>query len=145
MVFQIVQESPWHNIFGWGGLFLIAMIMIVAIFGKWPLKITVWIMSSLFALAVASLVGMFVVDGQRDAENNASFSQQLMDEYHVTSSRDLSGIRRDFYRFDEARTVFTQDGKETPVFIKLLRKNDKMIIMDFTVIDDKALYPKPSK
>lgn len=144
MVFQIVQESPWHNIFGWGGLALAAGIIIVMA-SKIPFKIAVWTISSLFVLLVACVVGAFVVDGQHTSENNARFSQQLMDEYHVTSTRDLSSIREDFYRFDEARTVFTQDGKETPVFIKLIHKDDEKIDMAFTVIDDKDLFPKPSK
>jgi hypothetical protein len=106
---------------------------------------TVWLGGLGIALAFACIVGAFVVDHQRDAQNDANFNKQLMDEYGVTSSRNLYAIHLDFSRFDEARTVFTKDGKETPVYIKLVHSDDNHYEMAFTVIDQASLFPKLNK
>lgn len=145
MVFQFAQGSPWNLFFAAFALLAFLGALSSLLFARRSPKWAACAALSLLTLACASALGAFVIGNQQVAEDNARFSQQLMDEYHVTSSRDLSSIRNSFYHFDEARTVFTQDGKETPVFIKLIHKDDEKIDMAFTVIDEKDLFPKPSQ
>ena len=142
MVFQIVQDSVWHYIFGVGSFLLIPAIVAFMIFSKLEVRLTLGLVGLGSALVVASVVGAVVVDHQRGVQNDASFSKQLMDEYGVTSSRSFYEIQLNFYRFDEARTVFTKDGKDIPVYIKLVHSDNKQAEMVFTVVDEKSLFPK---
>lgn len=145
MVYQIIQDSAWHYILGAGGLLLIPAIAAFMIFSKLEVRATLGLAGLGSALVVASVVGVVIVDHQRDVQNDASFSKQLMDEYGVTSSRPLYALRLDFARFDEARTVFTKDGKDIPVYIKLVHSDNKQAEMAFTVVDEKSLFPKLTK
>lgn len=145
MVYQIIQDSPWHYILGIGGLILIPLLFVFLFWSNLKPKVTISIFCAGFAVVVAGVVGVIVVDHQRDVQNDAGFSKQLMDEYGVTSSRPLYALRLDFARFDEARTVFTKDGKDIPVYIKLVHSDDKQAEMAFTVIDEKSLFPKLTK
>lgn len=145
MVYQIIQESPWYLIFGTSGILLIPAMVLFLIFSKLGPKLTVGIFVAGCALVIACMIGVFVGGQQRVDQNDTNFSKQLMDEYGVTSSRSMYEINLDFSRFDEARTVFTKDGKEIPVYIKLVHKDDNQVTMDFTVIDEKSLFPKLNK
>lgn len=145
MVYQIIQNSLFQNIIGFGSVALTATIVGLIIFGRLSARTILKLIGVGLVLFIACLVGMIVGSHQRDAQNDASFSKQLMDEYGVTSSRNLYAIQLDFARFDEARTVFTKDGKETPVYIKLVDKDEKHYEMAFTVLDDKLLFPKVDK
>jgi hypothetical protein len=142
MVFQILQDSPWHDIFAISGIFAIVLMVTLSIACKRFSRLQLCILGVMFAVSIASIIGLAVGSHQRDAQNDANFSKQLMDEYGVTSSRSLYEIKLDFTRFDEARTIFTKDGKDTPVYIKLVHSDDKQYEMAFTVIDEKSLYPK---
>lgn len=144
MVYQIIQDSVWHSIFVAGGIVLMLAVLVFAAVSK-KTRTSIWILACGFALVIVSGVGAFMVDNQRGVRNDASFSKQLMDEYGVTSSRSLYEIQLDFYRFDEARTVFTKDGKDIPVYIKLVHSDNKQAEMAFTVIDEKSLFPKLTK
>lgn len=145
MVYQLTQVSPWHYVFMYGIFLLVAAIILIAYRGKKRRKLSLWSRWILFVVAIGFL-GAFVMDDEhRIAQNDSGFSKQLMDEYHVTSSRSIAEIRYDFRRFDEARTVFTKDGKETPIFIQQIHSDDRQVEMAFTVIDDKALYPKANQ
>jgi hypothetical protein len=82
---------------------------------------------------------------QNREKNDVGFSKQLMDVYGATSNRPFSEIKDDLSRHNETNAVFTQDGKETAVSIKLVTRDDKKIMLGFTVDDNKPFYPKPSK
>lgn len=145
MVYQIIQDSVWHYIFGVGGFVLMLALALFLIWSRLSTRVTVWVFCTGFALIIAGAVGAFVVDHERGVQNDANFSKQLMDEYGVTSSQSLRAIQMDFNRFDEARTVFIKDGKEIPVYIKLVHSDEQQIEMAFTVIDEKSLFPKLTK
>lgn len=145
MVFQVIQNSPWHYILAFGAMLLTLVLMVLTISSKVSAKLKPWIVGAGIAVVIMCIVALVVGGQQRVDRNDANFSKQLMDEYGVTSSRSFYEIDLDFTRFDEARTVFTKDGKDTPIFIKLVNSDGKQETMAFTVIDDKALYPKPSK
>lgn len=71
-----------------------------------------------------------------------TFNQKLMEEYGATSSRSIVDMRNDFYKYNEATTTFTRDGVDTTVFVKKISDNDNKLKMVFTMVDEKALYPK---
>lgn len=145
MVFQIVQDSPWRNVFVFGCVFVSLALMLFAYFGKTSPKATIAIFAAGFSLFVAGLVGILVGDELSRGQSDASFSKQLMDEYHATSSRSFQEISLEFASGDEANTVFTEDGKETRVFVKFIKREGHTMTMAFTVLEDKALYPKAKK
>lgn len=96
------------------------------------------------AIAVTCVMGCFGGGVLNTQQNNASFSQQLMDEYHATSNRPLDKIKAELDSSGGSNAVFTKDGKATPVFIKLVNHDDKdYMTMQFLVLDDRSLYPKP--
>lgn len=82
------------------------------------------------------------IDEDQATQQEANFSQHLKEEYNATSSRTLADLRKDFNEYNEAPTVLTRDGQETPVFVKNISDDGKKLTMIFTVLDEKALYPK---
>lgn len=98
--------------------------------------------------AISGFGSLFASDSINDAhtaQQEASFSQQLEEEYDATSSRSLEDMRKDFYKYNEAATVLTRDGEATTVFVKKIGDDDKKLTMVFTVLDETALYPKATK
>lgn len=142
MVFQN-QDSVWTVIIILGVLAVVVAAVALTGLVKGTLSHTV-VAVGLFVSLLMSCGGLFLVAKDR-SDQDASFSKQLMDEYHATSSRPLSAIQRDFSRYHEANAVFTQDGKDTPVSVQLIEGNDKKVAIVFTVMNDKSFYPKPSK
>lgn len=71
-----------------------------------------------------------------------TFNQKLMEEYGATSSRSIVDMRNDFYKYNESTTTFTRDGVDTTVFVKRISDDNNKLKMVFTVVDEKALYPK---
>lgn len=98
----------------------------------------------LFILVLSGGSGLWLVN-QDSAQNNASFSKQLMDEYHATSSRSFSSIDYDLRRSSGPTAVFNRDGKDTLVFIRLVTRDGDKSTITFTTIDGNSLYPKSSK
>lgn len=141
MEFQIIQGSVWTIVLmvaAWIATYVLVMALIRNSIGVPALAI-------LLSVVILGTVGSTMLSYQNRDRNDASFSKQLMDEYHATSNRPLSAIREDLTRRDETNAVFTQDGKDTPVVIKSVNREDKRITMVFTALDDKSLYPKPNK
>lgn len=98
----------------------------------------------LFVLFLSAGSGFWLVK-QDYVQIDASFSKQLMDEYHATSSRSFPSINYDLGPSSGATAVFTRDGKDTPVFIRLINRDGEKITMTFTKLDDQSLYPAASK
>lgn len=142
MVFQN-QDSVWTVIIILGILAVVVAAVALTGLVKGTLSHTV-VAVGLFVSLLMSCGGLFLVAKDR-SDTDASFSKQLMEEYHATSSRPLSAIHADISRYHEANAVFTQDGTDTPVTIKMADGNDNKVTMVFTVMNDKSLYPKPSK
>jgi hypothetical protein len=142
MVFQI-QDSIWTVIYALAVVIIILVVVMLTalVKGAVPGPGIFLILAGIMISCVVALV--LVV--QNRTENDDNFSRQLMDEYHVTSNRSLSAMKADFTRHHGSNVIFTRDGKDTQVFVKQVASDDKKITMAFTVIDDKALYPKPSK
>lgn len=100
------------------------------------------------ALLVLSIIGIGIFIWWRwnaAVKTNVSFSTQLMDEYHAESSRPFSAIHESLHHSNGTTTVLTRDGKDTEVLVKALYGNAQRIAMEFIVLDNKELYPKPSK
>lgn len=142
MVFQN-QDSVWTVIILLGIMAVVVAAVALIGLAKGTLSHTV-VAVGLFVSLLMSCGGLFLAAKDR-SDQDASFSKQLMDEYRATSSRPLSAIQRDVYRHHEATAVFTQDGRDTPVAIKVAEGSDNKVTMVFTVMNDKSLYPKPSK
>jgi hypothetical protein len=141
MEFQLVQGSVWTIVLmvaAWIATYVLVMALIRKSVGVAELVI-------LLSVIILGTVGSTMLSVQNRDKNDASFSKQLMDEYGATSSRPLSDIKEDLTRHDQTDAVFTQDGKDTPVSIKLVNRDDKKITMGFTVGDNKPFYPKPVK
>jgi hypothetical protein len=135
MEFQRKPDSAWTIIL-WVATFLI--IIGGCFFGD-----TIFLVS--IGVGILCGAGGCLLVYKTAALNNAHFSKQLMDEYHVTSSRSFYDIESDLFQSKEANTIFTQDGKDTPVFVKLISRDGKQYGMAFTVLDEKSLYPKSTK
>lgn len=142
MVFEI-QDSIWTVIIILGILAIIVFAGVITAFIKGKLSST-GIAVGLLVAMVMSCGALFLVAKDR-SDQDASFSRQLMDEYNATSSSPFSAIEKDLSRHDEARTVFTKDGKDTQIFVKLVGRDDNKTTMEFIVIDDTALYQKSNK
>jgi hypothetical protein len=98
----------------------------------------------LVVIATCCVVALVLVAQNRD-ENDARFSRQLMAEYHATSSNYFSGMDADFHRFNGSTTVLTKDGKDTPVFVKLVSRDGNKVTMSFSAVGGNSLYPKSSE
>jgi lipopolysaccharide export LptBFGC system permease protein LptF len=146
MVYQMIQDSPWHIVLGAVGIVLIIAAIVIALLNRdGPGRFEKIALVSMLVIAFMCAIGAAVVSHQRNVQNDASFSKQLMDEYGVTSSRSFYEIQLDVSRFNEANTVFTKDGKDTPIFVKLVNSDGKHGTLVFTVIDKNSLYPKANK
>lgn len=142
MVFQN-QDSVWTVIIILGVAAVIVFAGVITALVKGKLSST-GIVVGLLASMLMSCGALFLAAKDR-SDQDASFSQQLMSEYNVTSNRPFSAIQRDLSRHHESRTVFTKDGRDTQIFVKLVSRDDNKTTMEFVVIDDTALYPKSSK
>lgn len=146
MEFQIAKTPVWKKVAAFIGIFL-------SMVGMGVTFIATTLAGKDCTLGVASFAIAGVLFGLGGAQfykrttavNDAVFSERLMDEYHATSSRSFSSIAEDLYQFNDASTIFSADGKDTQVFVKLVNRGKNPITMVFTVIDAKSLYPKPSK
>lgn len=97
----------------------------------------------IFILALISGgLGNSVEAGKVKKTAEDTFNQKLMEEYGATSSRSIVDMRNDFYKYNEATTTFTRDGVDTTVFVKKISDDNNKLKMVFTVVDEKALYPK---
>jgi hypothetical protein len=144
MAYQMIQDSPWRVILMSVGLVLIVVAIVTAALNTdKPGRLKVSILVAMIVIGFGCLGGEFMVSKQHDAQNDVSFSKQLMDEYHVTSSRTFYDIKSDLLQSKDASTIFTQDGKDTPVFVKLVSRDGQQYKMAFTVLDEKSLYAKP--
>lgn len=140
MEFQIIQGSVWAIVLmvaAWIATYVLVMAVIRNSVGVAEVVI-------LLSVVILGTVGSTMLSFQNREKNDASFSKQLMDEYGATSNRPLSAIREDLTRKDETNAVFTQEGKDSAVSIKLANRDDNKLMMAFTV-DNKPFYPKPVK
>jgi hypothetical protein len=142
MLFQI-DNSAWTVIYILGILAVVIAAVVLTALVKGTLSHTIVAVGLLVSLLM-SCGGIFLAVQNR-VENDARFSQQLMDEYHVTSNRSLSAMQFDFNRYRGSDVVFTQDGRDTPVFVKLVSRDDNQVTMVFNVIDGSSVFPKPNK
>lgn len=140
-----------HHSSGWIGLaaILVGCAIAIAIFFSTNKMENVGVIRRrliicLFVLFLSTGSGFWFVKQDFD-QINTSFSKQLMDEYRASSSRSFSSINYDLNPSSGATAVFTRDGKETPVFIRLVERDGEKVTMTFTALDDQSLYPKPSK
>jgi hypothetical protein len=136
MDFRSKPDSVWTPIL-WVATFLI--IIGGCFFGD-----TTFFLVGILVGALCGTVGSIFVY-KTASLNNAIFSKQLMDEYGVTSSRSFYDIESDLLQSKDASTIFTQDGEDTPVFVKLVNRDGRRYKMAFTVLDANSLYPKPSE
>lgn len=149
MVFHVIHNSLWNYIFAVVGFIqpIVAIIMLVVLANK-EVKIKRChnvILGSMISVVIICIVGLIMGVQQRVDQNNANFSKQLMSEYGATSSRSFYEIDSDLLRSNEANTVFTKDGNDTSVFIKLVHSDGNQDTMVFNVIDEKSLFPKLTK
>jgi hypothetical protein len=151
MVFQLVQDSPWLMIFWVAEVVAILAVFIVLVLVNKnrddDQKLSV-LRRMFLVLAVCGLgcwIGMAAALHQQVAQNQVSFSKQLMDEYHATSSRSFSTIDHDSKPSNRTTTVLTRDGKDTPVSIQIVKRDEKEIMMAFHVLDDNSPYPTSGK
>lgn len=142
MVFQI-QDSIWTVIYALAVVIIVLVVVMVTALVKGAVP-GLGIFLMLVGIIISCVVAL-VLAVQNRTENDDNFSRQLMDEYHVTSNRSLSAMKTDFARYHGSNVVFTQDGKDTQVFVKQVASDGKEITMVFNVIDGNSLYPKPSK
>lgn len=140
MVFHVVQDSLWAFVLGAVVFILIAVLITLAVKNKMTDKILMGGLMALVIFSGSSLICFY----QTNVQNNASFSKQLMDEYKSTSRRPFTAIQADLYRDQEAKDVFTRNGKETPVSIRLVSRDDNKMTMEFTVVGSSP-YPKSDK
>jgi hypothetical protein len=148
MVFQMVPDSPWLMIFWVAEAVSILAVFIILVLVKknreddHKLSVLRRIFLVLIVCGVGCWIGMAAALHQQVEQNNVSFSEQLMNEYHATSSRSFSAIEVDFNRPNGVTAVFTRDGRDTPVIIKLVSRDGKKMTMELTLLDGKSLYPK---
>jgi hypothetical protein len=121
---------------------LTAGILAVAIRGKEG-KTTDRIVYGGIVFLLLSTFGEIMFGPQIITQNHTTLSQQLMDEYHVKSNRDPGETISELERSGVSSAVFTRDGKDTPVLIRRINMDDKKMTMEFIVLDNKSLYPKP--
>lgn len=141
MVFQIVHDSAWAYVLAVVVLLGIATLITAVVKGKLT---DGFLMVGLLALSLCS-VGALTLFYQNTVQNNASFSQQLMDEYKTTSQRPFTAVQADLYRDQVATDVFTRDGKETRVFIKQVSREDNKLVLDFIRVDGALPYQTPAE
>ena len=109
-----------------------------------------WILYGFAIVLICAFIGTiawgFNIRDQEHSQDNAKFSQQLMDEYHVKSSLPLSDINLAVKDHDNAETVFTApDGTKTAVLVKVINRTDHNLTMTFNVLNTTTFYPKPDK
>jgi uncharacterized protein YxeA len=131
----------WAYILGAVVILLIAGLIMAAVKGKMTDAI---LMVGLLALIICS-AGSLMFFYQNNVQNNASFSKQLMDEYHATTKRPFTAIQADLFRDHVANDVFTQNGKDTLVAITLVNRDGNKETLEFTALDGSSSYPKPEK
>jgi hypothetical protein len=148
---EIIELSSWGTVASIlsvvglvAGMFVVAVSFVLLLVDGKPKLATVICVTGL-ALGYGSALANSSIYGENTAQQEASFSQQLEEEYNAKSSRSLADMRKDFTAYNEAATVFTRDGKDTTVFVKKIGNDDKKITMVFTVVDEKSLYPKTEK
>lgn len=143
MDFQIIQIPLWAQVMG----VIVGVLPVLAIVTLCIAKNTrraEFLAVIGVAVAMTCFMGCILVGQLNMNQNNASFGQQLMDEYHATSNRPLSKIKSELDASGGSNAIFTKDGKETPVFVSLVNRDDKEHMdLKFLVLDDKSLYPKP--
>lgn len=151
MELEIIELSSWGTVASIlsivglvAGMFVVAVSFVLLLVDGKPKLATVICVTGL-ALGYGSALANSSIYGENTAKQEASFSQQLEEEYNAKSSRSLADMRKDFTAYNEAATVFTRDGKDTTVFVKKIGNDDKKITMVFTVVDEKSLYPKAEK
>ena len=145
MVFQFDQDFFWRDLFGFGGVALVVVLGLIFIFVKMPDKLMITTVITALVVVIGAIAGVLGQDFARQAQHDANFSKQLMDEYHASSNRSLAEIQSDFARYNESNVIFTKDGKDTAVSIKRTDIDREQVTMVFTVIDEKTLYPKSIK
>lgn len=156
MELQIANSSVWETVF-------FVLMMVVTLLGglvfaaataalgnpKYKDKIKDKAVYATGAVMVVGILGAafggFMSGEQAVNQNHATFSQQLMDEYHVKMDRSPGDVLQDLSRSDVSDVVFTRDGKVTPVLIRRVDSRDDAYKMTLEFIDlgDKSLYPKP--
>ena len=150
MLFREVQDSPWLIIFlAFGGVAILAAAFILFFVKNEVDDRKRSVFRRLFAILIVCGLGCWIgmaaaLHQQRD-HNEANLSKQLMDEYHVTSSRFLYNIVYGSKPSSGAEVVFTRDGKDTPVFVQIVKRDGNDVTLAFHVLDDNSLYPKPNK
>lgn len=142
MVFEI-QDSVWTVIYALAVVIIILVVVMVTALVKGTVP-GMGIFLMLVGIIISCVVALFLAVQNR-VENDDAFSRQLMDEYHVTSNRSLSAMKGDFARYHGSNVVFTQDGKDTQVFVKQVASDDKKITMVFNVVDGSSVFPKLAK
>jgi hypothetical protein len=141
MEFEIIQGSVWTIAL----MVAVWVATYVLVLGLIRNSLSVASLVILLSVIILGTVGSAMLSFQNREKNDASFSKQLMDVYGAKSNRPFSDIKDDLTRHDETNAVFTQEGKETTVSIKLVNRDDKKIMLGFTVDDNKPFYPKPVK
>jgi hypothetical protein len=99
--------------------------------------------TAVIVMLLLSAFGGIMLGARAITQNHATFSQQLMDEYHVKSNRDPGDTIGELERSGMSSAVFTRDGKDTPVLIRRIDMDSTKMTMEFIVLDNKSLYPKP--
>jgi hypothetical protein len=145
MEIEVVTTSPLAILcvvvlfLGFMGTF---MSLILIVMGYLRVK-TGLISALIFMLAlVGGGFGNSIEAGKIKKNAEDTFNQKLMEEYGATSSRSIVDMRNDFYKYNEATTTFTRDGVDTTVFVKKISDDNNKLKMVFTIVDEKALYPK---
>lgn len=150
MLFREAQDSPWLNIFLISGGVAVLAAVFILFFVKNEVddhKRSVFrrLFATLIVCGLACWVGMALALHQQRAQNEADLSRQLLAEYDVTSATSSGS----FYNVVSgskpsggANVVFTRDGKDTPVFVQVVKRDGNDVMLAFHVLGDDSLYPQ---
>jgi hypothetical protein len=144
MVFQEIQSSPWVTSFVvFMGVVFIALFIVAssAYLTENDSKTLTYLRLLMPCSLIVFLCAFSFSVGQQFDQNEASFSKQLMDEYHATSNRSFHYISSNLDRSNESIAVFTVNGKDTSVLIKLVSRDGNKYTMSFNKLDEQAPYP----
>lgn len=148
MEFQVVRSSKRLTVLIWTVAVLLGVVSTALYLISWSLLVKGIKMDPVpgsiicSVLAILCVMSLTPLEKRTAATNEENFRRQLKDEYNATSSRSFAAIRGDLHQYSESSTVFTQDGVDTQVFVKVLNADRDRITMAFTVVNNEALYPK---